>query len=357
MTKLSHSAVSKYAMCPKSYEYHYIHRLRPTTTSAALLFGTAIDAAIGQLLKPTTKQTPYEVFIDKWSEGYVNNVKVLLRDNTDIVYAKKDFDADLLTESQLMKLTEEFNVDDPLAYYYQILEQKETIGFDKLTEAERGFFNTVNWECTLVKGPLLIQAYQEKILPQIEKVHAVQEEVEFENDDGDTIIGYVDLFVRWKDIGDVVLDNKTSARRYDNDSVRSASQLVLYAEGLDCMWAGFIVMMKSILKVKNKECSVCKFNGSESRAKTCPVENNGKRCAGAWNETVTLKGDIQIVLDKISEHSKKMVVENYAEINRGIKNEVFPRNLTKCNDFFGGQCPYFNKCWNNKDDGLKKVDK
>ena len=73
--KISHSQVSKYLACPRMYKYHYRDKLRPDTTSSALLFGDAMDKALNSfLLEKKTVDEAYEEFLQHWTTGSINKL-------------------------------------------------------------------------------------------------------------------------------------------------------------------------------------------------------------------------------------------------------------------------------------------
>lgn len=341
--RLSHSQVSKYTMCPKSYEYHYIKRLRPKLNPASLIFGSALDSGLNELLLPTGR-TPEEVFIETFTS--VNGVSV--KDNINYTYAASDFDGELLPE-----------LSDEDAATMSILKEKKTkYGLEGLTEEERVFFNGWHWESLKVKGLLMLQAYRTKVLPLIEKVIAVQVPIDLTNGD-DSITGFIDFIAEIKGHGTCLLDNKTSSIEYAKDSVIVSPQLALYKHAVQHLYpinkAGYVVMRKQVVKNRNKICSKCGYDGSAARHTTCPNTIEGKRCGGSWNETISPDINIQIILDEIPTKTENLVLDNYDVVNHAIKSGIFPRNLHTCNNVFGGQCPYYKLCYKDSTEGLEEV--
>jgi len=380
MTKnrLSHSACSTYQSCAKKYELHYLQKLRSTVTHAALLFGSAIDLAVSAMLEDHKRENidhlgqKYEsVFINNWREGKVNNSQVSLYDNVDLVYAASDFDPKLFSDKDWMGLlTAGQNVylgnkaftaitsEAILDVYRSILADKESKGWENVEENRRKFYNFCNWTCLTKKGLLMLKAYREEVLPKIKKVLAIQKEIKIENDEGDSIIGYIDFIAEWEDGKIYVFDNKTAARDYEWDAVEKSPQLTLYVHAVENEYntrnAGFIVMGKAIEKNTIKNCSVCHNDGTESRAKTCDAQVQGPkkmiRCGGAWNEIINPKATIQILKDEIPARVDELVLENMMDVNAAIKTGIFPRNLSACEKPF--LCQFRDLCWKNKMTGL-----
>lgn len=355
-TKLSHSQCGRFQMCGESYRLHYKEKIRPTVFSAALAMGTAIDEAMNVLLtKPD--QNAEDAFEKSFTEQYVNKVLTHLPDCLDLVYADADFDGELLTEKDFKSI--EMPPEEALGIFSKIKACKKEKGFENLSEDDKLLYNYMNWLSLKNKGLLMIKAYRKKILPRIEKVHEVQRYVELTNADGDKVIGYVDLIADIRGVGTVILDHKTSASEYEEDAVLTSPQLSLYTHILEEEYntrkAGYIVFRKSVIKNRTKICSVCGHNGTGKQHTTCNNEVDGKRCKGAWNETIDPDIFIQFLMAEIPEQTEKIVLENYDEINKAIKAEHFSRNFSSCNNWYGGKCPYIGLCYKGSMKGLVKV--
>lgn len=357
--RLSHSSTSKFQECPTAWKYHYLDRLRSTTQSAALLFGTALDKAITAELQNKDKKAE-EAFSYFWRFQEVNGVALDIPVATNIVYANSDFDKDLLNTEDIGTIKDKFQIEDPLEEIKNVYEIKKTTGFDGLKEEQKALLNFANWICLYHKGMLMIQTFRTEILPNIEEVLGVQEYVELKNGDGDIIIGYADLICKWKGVdGPVVLDFKTSSIEYEADKVLTSPQLTLYVHALNEKYktrkAGFIVFNKHILKNKTKICSQCSNDGTGKRHKTCDAEINGDRCNGDWIETIKPSVHTQILIDEIPTQTEDVVLQNMDYINQAIKNGIFHRNFSSCVRPWG-KCPFFNKCFKNSDEGLIKLE-
>lgn len=373
--KLSHSSVSTYQTCAHKYYLHYVEKLRDTHTHAALLFGSAIDTTLNRVLEDLqrgpneydfTFHTYKNVFTVNWRQGFINKKKVDLYNNETLVYAKTDFDAELLTPEDINTLSSFLHnnaigcvPDKVLAFYAEMQEKKENEGFDNLPLVIKQFMNYANWLCMFHKGMLMLEAYQTEIMPKIKKVLCVQKEISLESDDesGDKITGFVDAVLEWEDGSVVIFDHKTSAREYEQDSVLKSPQLTLYMAALRDEYkatkAGYIVFRKMINKQRIKTCTVCSHE-AKSRAKTCDNEIKGKRCGGEWIEKINPKCNMQVIIGNIPKRVEQIVLENFADINAQIKTGVFPRNLSACENPF--PCQFRKLCWENKKDNLIKVD-
>lgn len=377
LNKLSHSAASRYQTCPKSYQYHYMDKLRPKISSAALLFGTAVDQAIQILLKKDPTQSPESVFQYFWNFAEINGEKTYLPTCTDIAYSNSDGDKDLISQEHLEKLLMNYGPqwEQKLS---NAIKRKEVVGFKYLSRDEKTLFNFYNWACLHTKGLLMLNAVREKILPRIKEVLSVQETVELNNalieptdtvdqikkklEEADKIIGFVDLVCKFDDIEKpVIFDFKTSSIDYETDAVLTNPQLTLYVRSLSDKYdytrnAGFFVLHKRVIKNKKKVCANCNYDGSGQRHKTCNNEIEGKRCNGEWKETIDPEIKVQIITGEIPTQTEDVILENFDYINEAIKNGVFSRNLQSCVMPYG-KCAYYNKCYKGDDSDLVSVEK
>lgn len=345
--------------CPKAYKFHYVDRLRPRISSAPLLFGTAIDQAIQSLL--TNKADPKVTFNYFWNFAEINGEKTYLPTCIDITYSNSDGDKDLISSEHNEKLLSNYGPDWETKLDNAI-KRKEAVGFKYLSKDEKTIFNFFNWACLHTKGLLMIEAVKEKILPKITKVLSVQEQVLLENSNGDSIVGYVDLVCKYEGFDKpVIFDFKTSSIDYDKDAVLTNPQLTLYVHSLSDKYentrnAGFFVLHKRVIKNKKKVCNKCGYDGSGQRHKTCNNEVNSTRCNGNWVETIDPEIKVQVIHDEIPLQLEKIVIENFDEINKLIKNDIFVRNFDSCNQPWG-PCVYKDKCFKNSEEGLIKVEK
>lgn len=358
---LSHSAVSKYNECGKAYELHYNKRWRSVEQSAALLFGTAIDKALEAHLLKT--QEPMEVFFKTWQKQEINGTPTELHDCTKIVYADNDLDVDILDESDYTLIAKTYSIEDVLATIDDIIQRKREVGFKNLSLNDKKIFNHLNWLCMNRKGIFIVKAAVEWIDENVLEVLKTQEKIELEDSNGDQVTGYADLVARVKGQNKpVIIDFKTSASMYDADAVTKSPQLALYVFSLKHKYeqtntAGFVVFQKNIRKNKTKICRKCGHDGSGGRHRTCDNVIKQMRCGGQWIETINPTVSIQFLVDEISEFFQQQVVENYNEVNKAIKAEIFPRNWKACVQYNGKViCPYFKYCHQNKIDDIIELE-
>lgn len=363
--KISFSAVSMYLTCGKKYFLHYKKRIRPNTISGALLIGGAIDKALNELVESKNLEKAIKVFDKSFRYNFINNEGFSVPESTKVVYAKKDFDKDLLQKEdyeKFEKAKEEWNYEGGslVEVYEALLNKKEENGFVNLEIKEKALYNLVNWLSIRRKGHLMLQSWYTNVLPNIKQTLAVQKSIGIENDQGDKITGFLDLVAEWKDGKRYLLDNKTSYMEYESDSASKSQQLILYyhavKEEFKLDGVGFIVLYKAINKNRTKKCESCGKDGTGQRHKTCDAETTKGRCNGSWIETINPECRIDIILNQVNEPAENLVLETFDQTNEGIKKEVFAPNLDSCNKY-GIPCAYARLCWENSMEDLVQLKK
>ena len=365
-TRISHSQTNAYMQCGKRYQFWYIDKIRPNIFKSSLLFGTALDKAVGVLLNPTEgeNKTPEETFEYFWRFQELNGRQQYLPDCVNLVYAKGDYDSDLVTDEDLQKANyTRLEVDSAI-------DRRNDVGYKNLYDLEQKIVNFASWTCLHKKGLLMLKAFREKVLPKLTKIYSTQEYIELENEEGDKVIGYLDIVANVEGYQEpIVLDVKTSAMKYDEDeSVLFSPQLTLYVHAVGEKYktrkAGFIVLNKNIIKNKQKTCKVCGHSGTGGRAKTCDNEMmqmvdskkgpvlKAVRCNGEWIEVLDPEVYVQFIVDEIPLQTEELVLENIDNINTAIKTGNFTRNLSNCTNIYGSPCEYINLCYRGNMDGL-----
>jgi PD-(D/E)XK nuclease superfamily len=211
--RLSHSSKDTYISCPQKWKLHYINKYRSRRTTSALVFGSAIDSALNDLLLSGNYAQAEMIFTDEW----------LTYKNADhIDFYPSDYDSSLLT--------------------LQDVEAIEAIADDTKRK------HALAWHTLLVKGIVMLRAYHVDIYPRIKKVHSVQTPVnligmlEDGTESADSISGFIDCVV------DLELDNKTSGTPYPKNAVLTKEQTALYSLAYpDIEYAAFAVMVKKSL--------------------------------------------------------------------------------------------------------------
>lgn len=277
---LSFSAGQKYLQCPKAYYFYYIRKLRPTQRRSPLTFGDAIDEGLNALLLGADGK---KAFIKTWDKYKPLVTKYSISDC--------DGDEDLIS---LVK-------SDPFG-----------------DETQKKV-----WESLQTKGLVILEDYQDVVIPKLKRVLSVQERISVKNKEGDTFNGVVDVVAQTLDGEVVVFDNKTTSVTYKEDSVRTSEQLSIYyallKEKYNLTKAGYIVINKKLRK----------------RAK--PPTN------------------ISIIVDDISDELIDETFQTYDLILNGIKDGNFERDLNGCITKYG-RCDYYDYCHNNSMENLIEND-
>lgn len=320
--KLSHSGKNKYISCSESFRLHYIERIRSQSTGSALIFGANMDLALNLMLLNKDKETALADSIKEFETNWLPH-----KDNPNIDYFKSDFDIDLID-----------------------------------IETSDG-----NWHSLYRKAGFLLSAYHRDILPQIKEVIEVQKSVELLDDEGNNFNGIIDAIVRLQDGRVVVMDNKTSASKYEKDSVAKSDQLAIYQEILNIKeqdpadpWkykieaCAYAVMSKKLNKKTIKTCQSC-GNVSEKGHKLCDAIINKKRCNGTWSEVKEFSANTQFIVGTITEEFVESVLEQATAVKNNIEDGVFEKNYDACNFMFGKPCVYRGLCYNGDMHGLVQI--
>jgi hypothetical protein len=367
--RLSHSASSRYQECGKSYFYHYVKNYRPVVQSSPLLFGTAIYKAGEHYALTRDFHTTLELFLATWTHQEINGVNTDLRFLLNFTYSNRDLDLDLLKKEDWEELIDT-TCEEHGGEVQEAIDRKDKVGYKNLTDNEKRIFNFANWLCLKRKGQYMLLEFKHIVDKNVEEVLGTQVKVDLENESGDAVVGFVDFVFKWKGIEKpVIFDLKTSGIEYDEDAVVKSPQLGLYVFSLSEKYAntkhaGFIVLNKNISKNKTKICLSCGKDGSGGRFKTCDAiistdaKGKGIRCDGTWEETLNPEARSQILVDSISELFVDRVVENFTEVNKAIKAEVFPRCFQSCIRFNGAvRCSFYDLCHNNSMEDLEIKEK
>lgn len=368
--KLSHSGINTYTTCGHSYKLQYVDKIVSKYKGSALYFGSAIDEALNYMLLNKDDKNVLDdtilIFEEHWRVNIdKNGVKTEMENNPFILYSKWDFEPDLLEKSDWSILFK--NAKDPFGFRKEIEEKLKTVNFEDLDVVEQSFYNLGTWLCLKRKGAILLKAYYEQLIPNIKEVIAVQKTYSLVDENGDILNGVIDFVCRLNDGTIVVADNKTSSLEYENDSVKTSTQLSLYKRVLNIFnedpnneWkvgnienAAYFVVSKKLIKNVTKTCVRCGHIGEGSH-KTCDGTNEeGERCGGDWEKVKSFHANTQLIVDTIPETVQDMVLENADNIKNMIKQEIFPKNFSSCNGKFG-RCQYFDLCWFKNDKNLKK---
>lgn len=333
--KLSHSAVEKYNQCSELYRLHYIAKIREEKTNSNLTFGAALDEGLNDLLrtklavKPEVFPTPLKAFMEKWQTVDINGIKYDARFCTLIEYSKKDLDLNLFTESDYALIKDEYPEESPAEFAAEIEAQRAIQpwwSYAKMDDNAKIAYNFLCWISLARKAQLIFEAYVNEILPQIRQVTLIQEEISLENDEGDSVTGFIDFIAEWEDGNVYIMDNKTTSdfKYYKADSVKLSNQLSLYGFAKDIKKAGYVAILKEIKADGRKKGSLPKVK-------------------------------IKVVLDDISEEHQNKTLAKFNITNKKIKAKEFKKleDESLCMAY-GKKCPMAGLCWRNSMEGLIK---
>jgi hypothetical protein len=356
--KLSFSQISSYSLCGERFRLHYRERLREKWQRSSLLFGSAMDKALNNLLATKDLEKSIEIFNKEWAFSFVNNKYTAIRSNPDVVYSERDLDTDLIELSE-----------EDLKWLAEFKDFKSTQKWDYIAAEDRIKYNEYYWDCLKIKGEIIIRDYNKKVIPQFLSVTGIQHESYLTNAEGDTVVQYLDFVATMQDGSIVLFDNKTtsSLQYYDDESPGMSQQLISYYYNNKAKFGltavGFVAMQKTIIKNKTKICSLCSHDGSESRAKTCdqevdaPETKKGRaRCNGAWLITLNPECAIKVIVNPVTEAAEDLVLSTFDEANHGIKNEMFYKNLAICKNIYGSPCQFYKLCWKGSTEDLIKLE-
>lgn len=307
-----------------------------------------------------------KVFYSQWEKSINKFQKVTpVFDNPNIVYSYADFDEHVLDDKNIKKLEEwkkELEIKTKVSavdLYKQIVKKKKN-PYKKLTEKEKTYFNRASWLSLKLKGEILIKSFKEQFLPKIKKVHATQLSGSIKSDDGqDSINGVLDCILEVEGYDKpIIIDLKTASQPYKEEQIDLTEQLTLYYGMMGAQYktdlVGYLVLCKNIPKQKIAFCKSCGHERRTGQLKTCDNEINGKRCKGEWEEKVELKPEVQFMVRKKGDTELFSLYSDYSNIIYAMKNDMVYKNQSKCHNWYGGKCPFFDLCHKGDDSNLLK---
>lgn len=337
---ISYSSTSCWKRCPEMFRLQYVLGVQAREEGASLVFGIALDNAINKLLLAIKNNNPIpsaesikQIFVESekgWRQA-LNNPKYK--------YTKADFDAKVLKQEDWTLINHfEKELGVSLEQARKAFNQK---AFKRMSQQEDLLYCKAAWLSMKNKGFLMIEAFIKDILPQITEVISLQHKIEGRVGES-KLVGYIDLICKLKQYDKpVVIDLKTAAMSYDNDSVYLSEQLILYllyaGKQLNTTLAGFCVLLKGISS--NIFCSIC-GQKKTTQHKTCNAVINGVRCNGEWSEVpIALT---QLLINNISEDIQQKFAADLANLTSLMESGLYYMNRDSCKDF--GLCKYYGLC-------------
>lgn len=358
----SYSQNNTYTNCPTHWDWSYNKKLKGPDTSSSLYFGSAVDESVMAMLK---NETGYlDVFYSRWksAKAYGNGPDIPIFDNPNITYSAADLDCELFSQS---------DYDDIGAWAKQLKVSKTGIvtaediiqigknirnPHKKVSDSAKKFFNRACWLSLNIKGEIMVESFKKDFFPLIKKVHAVQIPGKIVTAAGDTMFGYLDFVAEIEGYADpIIFDLKTASKPYGQKQIDTTEQLTLYyamaGEQYKTNYVGYVVLSKAINKNETGTCKTCGANKTSSH-RTCNAAVNGVRCKGDWDIKKELDPKVQVLIESKSVDQKTQLISDYSNVMQAMKSGVIFKNLDKCNNWYGQQCPYFNACHKNDTTGL-----
>lgn len=213
--QISHSKTERYKNCPRSYQLHYEKRIRPTTTTSALWFGSAIGIVLNGIClskkKECTEEELKEVedaknpkdYFDKLTEEIeINGVKESTPHSPNIRYYRKDYNPSILTDGDRAELTEYAEkvglfLGDRPARIEDFIDEYLSHQIDDTDILS--FINLHFYLSLRRKGFMMIDEFMENFFHKIIEVHSIEREIkidlslETDPEFTDYLIGYIDM--------------------------------------------------------------------------------------------------------------------------------------------------------------------
>jgi len=364
--KLSYTKVQKYLECPKYYDLYYNQYLRQDYLTSAMFFGGAVDEALNILLlskknnlteeeKELIKKDPFEVFEDNFKFKTLNNEKIDVRTSLKVRYTKNDYNMELLTDEDIETLTifmDKYNYKpiSPLELRTLLEDKIDDHGFNSLDNSDRVFLNFSSWLTLRRKGIEIINSYKKNILPKIKEVISIQENVSLPNEDGDIIIGKIDLRFTMDDYDGIITgDNKTTSQKYSKNSVKNSEQLGIYQEYTEDPFAAYLTILKNPQTISIKNCLDCQKTYIGGKIKNCKI------CKKELTSEEKKEFTTQIIVDKVLEETKEKTFDNIQKVLYNIRDGNYPKDMSKGCFMYGRKCPYYDFCRTGKLDDLKDL--
>lgn len=367
--KTSYSQLNTFVNCPKHWHWKYREKLDPAMQGASLSFGTAIDNAVMSMLKG---EKDYLIkFKELWHTAKIKNNKTeeikefQIFDNIEIVYSYSDFDGEVLQSEDLVKMStwiEELGIkydkNEPIQTYKQIVKKRKS-EYVNPTGNEIRYFGRCSWLSLLRKGEILIDSFYKQFYPKIKSVISVQRFGVLEDSHtGDGLMGALDFVVELEGYDKpIIFDLKTSSRMYTKDNIDLSEQLSIYmalfADKFNTDLVGYVVLVKNINKTKVSTCVSC-GNIKNSAHRNCNNILSSGRCKGEWKEENKIDPQVQVMVRKKTKEEVNAVLRDSGNIIEAMKLNIIYRDLSKCNNWYGNKCPYFDACHKGDITGLRR---
>lgn len=304
------------------------------------------------------------IFRNRWEVGDSFGNPVPIYNNDNVVYANNDFDRNIFEQKELDYLAtwvKELKLEhlgaDGISVYDAVSKTKRN-PYKQLKENEYQYFNRASWLSLYKKGEILLEAFKTQFYPKITKVHSTQKRSTFFINGEDSIGGVVDMILEIEGYDKpIIFDLKTAAHAYTDNQINLTDQLTTYAAMESSKYntdlVGYVVLIKNIPKLVTATCKSCGYS-RDGRHHTCNNLVNGTRCCGEWAEKKVPNPEVQVLVRSKTQGQINSMIEDVEHIIRAMKNKTVYKNSSKCYNWYGSKCPYFEACHNNDMNGLFK---
>ncbi len=347
--RISYSAVRDFKACPQ--KYYNGRKYRSKTMTSAFPFGKAVEKGVDLLIMGKTLEEAHAEFEKHWEfQDFGSKFQEDVYDNPLTEYYQSDLDTNLFNDAdweQIDDWAEEIYEEGAVGKEELDGCVKDIKSKKRLSKIDQKFYNRAAWLACMVRGYLMIEAFRDQILPEIEEIIeidgkvALQQKVSMKNEDGDEIVGYPDYVVRIKGVEKpVILDLKTASTAYVDHAIKTSDQLKTYAaalhEVLGDVAVGYAVLIKRI--GIDKRCDKCNHLRESGVAKNC------KKCKGGKYKKHDFNAKTQLLIQEFDFDELEDTLEEYMNIALAIKHKVNFKNPTNCHAY-GRVCEYYQACW------------
>lgn len=343
--RLSYSKVSMYKDSPHHYWCSLTHE--PIMQPSAFAFGSAFEEGVTALLDGHDLEDAIQIFETQWHTRPANKWEDerQIYDSPTIFYYQSDYEKDILDEEDLNTIDGWFKElikdvgADSLAYAESLFDRIKRN--ESLSDNERQFMNRVFWLSCLRRGPLMLKAFQEQLMPDIEEVIAMQKPIALETEDGNVITGYIDYIVKLKGRKEpVIMDLKSAGRPYDTHQLISSDQLGIYALSENLTTVGYWVVLKKVsFDVACDKCGHIRTNGRKVKCEECDE--------GRYTVKSPKMGT-QTLIHELTAKRLEIIAKDYSEVMVAVANGLDWRNPKAC-VMYNTKCDFYEHCINGKD--------
>lgn len=343
--RLSYSKVAMYKDSPHHYWCSLTHE--PIMQASAFAFGAAFEAGVTALLEGKTLEEASQIFETEWHTRPANKWEDerQIFDSQTIFFYQSDYERDILEKEDLKQIDKWFlelvkDVKaDSLEYAENLFDRIKNN--EKLSDNDRIFMNRVFWISCKKRGPLMLKAFKEQLMPEIEEVIAAQKPIALETEDGNVITGYIDYIVKLKGHSKpIIMDLKSAGRPYDQHQLISSDQLGIYALAEDLNTVGYWVVLKKV--TFETSCDKCGHLRTNSRKTKCESCETGKYTVK------TPKVGTQTLIHEITAKRLEIIAKDYSEVMTAVANGLDWRNPKAC-VAYNTHCDFYENCINGKD--------